>query len=99
VPDGGYPDIVTVRQFLKCGAVRAPSGGLFPLPSHVLSLGLSAAPAFGGAGADKVAARLANWGIKSLACGCGPAAITSLFAVAQWDFSELLQSRGLYQKL
>jgi hypothetical protein len=55
---GGYAAVVAVRQFLQRSALRAPSGGLFLLrrgPSHVLSLELSAVPAFGGAGADEIA--------------------------------------------
>jgi hypothetical protein len=60
--DGRYADVVAVRQFSQRRALRAPSGGLFPLrwaesrgSPHRLSLGLGAAPAFGGAGADKIA--------------------------------------------
>jgi hypothetical protein len=59
---GGDAAVVAVRQFLQRRALRAPSGGLFLLcgregrgPPYVLSLGLGAAPAFGGAGADEVA--------------------------------------------
>src|SRR5215469_2409752 len=54
--------IVAVGQFLQRSALRAPFGGLFLLrrcqrrgASHVLSLGLGAAPAFGGTGADEIA--------------------------------------------
>jgi hypothetical protein len=52
---------VAAGEFIKHGALRAPPDGLFLLrqregrwTAHVLSLGLGAAPAFGGAGADKV---------------------------------------------
>ena len=61
-PDGRYADVVAVCQFLQRRALRAASGGLFLLrrverrgPPHWPALGLGAAPAFGGAGADKVA--------------------------------------------
>jgi hypothetical protein len=52
-------DIVALRQFLQRRALRASPDGLFLLgrrgTAHVLSLGLGAAPAFGGAGADQIA--------------------------------------------
>ena len=56
---GGDTAVVAVRQFLQRSALRAPSDGLFLLcrcqgrgTPHGLPLSLSAAPAFGGAGAD-----------------------------------------------
>ena len=54
--------IVAAREFVECRALRAASDGLFLLSrceergsAHVLSLGLGAAPTFGGAGADQIA--------------------------------------------
>jgi hypothetical protein len=59
---GGNAAVVAVGQFLQRSALRAPSGGLLLLfrcegrgTAHMLSTGLGAAPAFGGAGADKIA--------------------------------------------
>ena len=54
---GGYAAVVAVGQFLQRSALRPPSGRLFPLGRCVreggmLSLGLGAAPVFGGARAD-----------------------------------------------
>jgi hypothetical protein len=54
--------IVAAGQFVERRALRAPPDGLFLLrrrqrrgPAHLLSLGLGAAPALGGAGADQIA--------------------------------------------
>jgi hypothetical protein len=63
----GDAAVVAIRQFLQRRARRPPSGGLFLLgrcegrgTAHSLSLGLGAAPAFGGAGADKVALNISQ---------------------------------------
>ena len=54
--------IVAAGEFVERSALRAPSDGFFLLgrcqgrgAAHVHSLGLGAAPAFGCAGADKIA--------------------------------------------
>ena len=73
--DCRYADGVAVRQFLQRSAPHAASGGLFfPMPSS----GLSAASAFGGMGADKVAldigqaARYRNHQAPGASAGVGP---------------------------
>jgi hypothetical protein len=55
-------DVVAAGEFVERSALRAPPDGLLLLgrcqgrgAAHVLSLGLGAAPAFGGAGADQIA--------------------------------------------
>jgi len=57
--NGGYADVVAAGEFVKCSAPRAAAGGLFLLcrskcrgAAHLLPLGLGAAPALGGTGAD-----------------------------------------------
>jgi hypothetical protein len=65
--NGGYADIVAAGEFVERSALHTATAGLFLLyrsecraSAHVLSLGLGAASAVGGAGADKVALHVAS---------------------------------------
>lgn len=60
--NGGYAHVVAAGKFVERRALRAASAGLGLLrrgecrgSAHLLPLGLGAAPALGGAGADQVA--------------------------------------------